>query len=230
MTKGDGAQPVPQEIGRRTKRLTARDYPGRPCLFLDRDGVVVDEVGYLHRVEDIRLVGGVAEAIGRANEAGVPVVLVTNQGGIGRGYYGWADYEAVQEALVDRLEAQGAAIDLALACAYHAAGQAPYSVADDLWRKPRPGMFLEAGVLLGVDLPSSYVVGDTLSDLVAARAAGLTQGALTLTGHGRRDFREHWPTIDGWRLDGTFDCRVVDEPAEAISDWLNKLAGNGLTG
>ena len=80
----------------------------RPAMFLDRDGVIVDELDYLHRIEDVRLIDGAAEAIGACNNADIPVVIVTNQSGVGRGYYRWEDFAAVQARLLDLLDAEPA--------------------------------------------------------------------------------------------------------------------------
>src|SRR5262245_47845920 len=84
---------------------------GGPALFLDRDGVVVEEVDYLHRVEDIAVCAAAAAVISAANANAVPVVLVTNQAGIGRGYYGWAEFLAVQSAIQSAISEEGAHFD-----------------------------------------------------------------------------------------------------------------------
>jgi len=148
---------------------------GLPALFLDRDGVVVEEVNYLHRVEDLALIPGAAEFIAEANHRGIPVVVATNQAGIGRGYFGWRQFQQVQAELNCRLERAGARVDLTLACPH-------YPEHPD--RKPRPGMLLKAAEMTGIDLRHSWVVGDKTSDLEAGRAAGLAGGILVLTGHG----------------------------------------------
>ncbi len=157
---------------------------GRPALFLDRDGVLVEETGYLHRAEEARLIPGATAAVAAAARAGLPVVLITNQAGIGRGYYGWAEFQAVQEKIAADLAAGGGAFDLVLACPFHAAGQPPYRHPDHPCRKPRPGMILRAAEMLGLDLAGSWVVGDRAIDLEAGRAAGLAGGVHVLTGHG----------------------------------------------
>jgi D-glycero-D-manno-heptose 1,7-bisphosphate phosphatase len=157
---------------------------GRAALFLDRDGVLVEEVGYLHRPEEVRLIPGAADLIAAANRAGLPVVLITNQAGIGRGYYGWAEFQATQERIEADLAAQGTALDMVLACPFHAQGQPPYRHPAHPCRKPRPGMILRAAERLGLDLAGSWVVGDRAIDLAAGRAAGLAGGAHVLTGHG----------------------------------------------
>jgi D-glycero-D-manno-heptose 1,7-bisphosphate phosphatase len=157
---------------------------GRPALFLDRDGVLVEETGYLHRAEEVRLIPGATAAVAAAARAGLPVVLITNQAGIGRGYYGWAEFQAVQEKIAADLAAGGGAFDMVLACPFHAAGQPPYRHPDHPCRKPRPGMILRAAEMLGLDLAGSWVVGDRAIDLEAGRAAGLAGGVHVLTGHG----------------------------------------------
>jgi D-glycero-D-manno-heptose 1,7-bisphosphate phosphatase len=156
----------------------------RPALFLDRDGVVVEEVGYLHRIEDLRLISGAAALIHACNTSRIPVILVTNQSGIGRGYYGWAEFAALQDALLAQLTADGAHFDMVLACAYHPAAKPPYAVAGHDWRKPGPGMLCAAANALGLDLARSWIVGDTASDIAAGRNAGLAGGLHVLSGHG----------------------------------------------
>src|SRR5580704_545664 len=93
------------------------DFAGRPALFLDRDGVVVVDTNYLGQVEEMQLIAGSAEAIARCNILGIPVVLVTNQSGIARGYYDWKGFQAVQTALSAELDREGAHLDAVLACA-----------------------------------------------------------------------------------------------------------------
>jgi len=162
----------------------------RPALFLDRDGVIVEEVDYLHRPGDVRLIPGVAEVIVAANQAAVPVVVVTNQSGIGRGRYGWAEFAETQARIAADLADQGAHLDLAVACPFHADGAPPYQHPAHPCRKPQPGMILRADERLGLDLARSWIVGDRATDLEAARAAGLAGGLHVLTGYGREDRKE----------------------------------------
>src|SRR5262249_42515743 len=98
---------------------------GQPALFLDRDGVVVEEVDYLHRVEDITLCEDAAAVVAAANRSAIAVVLVTNQAGIGRDYYGWADFLAVQQAIHAAMADKGARFDAVYACPYHREARAP---------------------------------------------------------------------------------------------------------
>ncbi len=161
--------------------------PGRAALFLDRDGVIVEEINYLHRVEDMRLLPDAADIVRAANDLEIPAIMVTNQSGVGRGYYGWAEFESVQGALIARLAADGARLDMVLACAYHKDAQPPYDRPDHPWRKPRPGMLRAAADDLSLDLSRSWIIGDAASDIEAGRNAGLAGGLHVLTGHGERD-------------------------------------------
>ena len=157
---------------------------GRPALFLDRDGVLVEEVGYLHRPDDVRPIPGAAALVAAANRAGLAVVLITNQSGIGRGYYGWPEFEVTQARISADFAAAGAAFDAVLACPYHPEAEPPYRHPAHPCRKPRPGMILRAAERLGLDLAGSWIVGDRAIDLEAGRAAGLAGGVQVLTGHG----------------------------------------------
>lgn len=152
-----------------------RDSPSRAALFLDRDGVVVEEVNYLSKPGDVRLVPGAAEIVAAANRREVPVVLITNQSGIGRGYYGWDAFAAVQRTILDGLARAGAYVDAVYACPHYP---------DHPARKPNPGMLLRAGRVLRLDLRASWAVGDRASDLEAARRAELAGGVHVLSGHG----------------------------------------------
>ncbi len=163
------------------------DGPRRPALFLDRDGVIVDETGYLHEPPKVALIPGAGAVIAACNGAGVPVLAVTNQSGIGRGLYGWAEFAAVQTRMMLLIEEKGGALDGVLACAYHADAVGPYAIADHCWRKPRPGMLLAAAEVWPIDLTRSWIVGDRSRDLAAGKAAGLAGGLHVLTGHGAAD-------------------------------------------
>ena len=103
-------------------------------------GVVVEEVNYLHRIEDLRLIPGAAAAISRANTRSIPVVMVTNQSGIGRGHYDWVAFAKLQEELLRQMEQEGAMVNMVLACGYHKDALPNYQIKNHLWRKPNPGM------------------------------------------------------------------------------------------
>lgn len=149
----------------------------RPALFLDRDGVINEEVRYLHDPKDLIVIPGVAEAIAAINRRGIPVVVVTNQAGIGRGYYDVQAYESVNRAIGEILAQANAHVDAWYFCPHH-----PTAICE--CRKPLPGMLLAAERDLGLDLRGSVLVGDKESDLQAARAVG-ARTVLVRTGYGR---------------------------------------------
>lgn len=159
-------------------------------IFFDRDGVVVEETDYLCRVEDIAVLPGAATVIAAANRRGVPVVLVTNQAGIGRGFYGWVEFCAVQSALVALLEAQGARLDAVYACPHHPNGKGNFLHPDHPARKPNPGMILRAAAELGLDPKKSWLVGDKTVDIEAARRAGLAGAMQVMTGYGAAEWSQ----------------------------------------
>jgi D-glycero-D-manno-heptose 1,7-bisphosphate phosphatase len=160
--------------------IAAGDFAGRPALFLDRDGVIVEDTHYLGRAQDVRMLEGAAAAIARCNALGIPVILVSNQSGIARGLYDWSGFAAVQAAIASALAEAGARLDAVLACAHHADGRAPLNVANHPWRKPNPGMIV-AAERMQLDLARSFVVGNRTSDLAAGRAAALAGGILIAT-------------------------------------------------
>jgi D-glycero-D-manno-heptose 1,7-bisphosphate phosphatase len=166
---------------------TAARLRGRPALFLDRDGVLVEEVGYLHRPEDVRIIPGTARAVALANRRGLAVVVVTNQAGVGRGLYGWLDFAATQVRIQRELAAAGAVLDMVLACPFHGEARPPYRHPAHPDRKPRPGMLRRAGQTLALDLGASWIAGDRASDLAAGRAAGLAGGLHLDSGQGEAE-------------------------------------------
>ena len=160
----------------------------RPGLFLDRDGVLVEEVEHLHRTRDLRLLPGAAEIAAAANAAGVAAVTVSNQSGIARGMYGWDAYEAVEAEIDRRLGQTGARLDARVACGTHPDFTPNWSAAHAHWRKPGPGMLVFAAERLGLDLARSWMVGDMATDAAAAKAAGLKGCIHVATGHGADHF------------------------------------------
>lgn len=188
--------------------------PLRPALFLDRDGVIVEEVHYLHRVEDMRLEEGAAEVIAAANAVGVPVVVVTNQSGIGRGKYDWLDFVKVQEAMLDALADAGAFVNAVYACPHIDGGRPPYDAKDHPCRKPGPGMLLAAANAMPIDLSRSWIVGDRSGDMGAARRAGCAGGLHVSSGHGGAD-RER--ELAREEIRGSFDVRTGINIADAMA-------------
>lgn len=134
--------------------------------------------GFLHRVDQVHLMPGAARLVALANARRVPTIVVTNQSGIARGLFGWDDFHAVNRRMAELLAARGARIDALLACAWHPDGCERLLAAEHPWRKPRPGMLRAAQARFGVDLSGSWLAGDRLSDVLAAKAASLAGAAL----------------------------------------------------
>jgi D-glycero-D-manno-heptose 1,7-bisphosphate phosphatase len=163
--------------------------PGRrecvPALFLDRDGTLIDLVDYLCDPAEVRLIDRVVETVKEANRAGVAVVVVTNQSGIGRNYYDWDAFEAVQNRVYDLLDGENAFVDAVYACPDLPSGAGGPEMS--AFRKPAPGMLLRAADDLGLNLAESRIFGDAATDLAAGKAAGVKTGVLVETGYGARD-------------------------------------------
>ena len=156
-----------------------------PALFLDRDGVIIEEKNYLAKPENVELLPGIPALIGAARKVGMAVIEVTNQAGIGRGYFEWSDFVRVEDRLTSLLARHGVAIDAVFACPYHPEGRSPYRHPNHTWRKPNPGMLLEAAELLNLALDQSVMAGDKELDQLTAKAANLKYGMHMLTGYGR---------------------------------------------
>jgi D-glycero-D-manno-heptose 1,7-bisphosphate phosphatase len=143
-------------------------------VFFDRDGVLNEDVGYLHRVEDLRWIEGAFDAIALANRRGSLVFVITNQSGVARGLYDEAAVRALHRAMRDEALRAGARIDDFRYCPYHVDATVEAYRRDSDWRKPRPGMILDLMAHWPVDADRSFVIGDRQSDVAAAQAAGLT--------------------------------------------------------
>ena len=156
----------------------------RRAVFIDRDGTISEEVGYVNHVSRYRVFPFAAEAVRLLNEAGWLAVLVTNQAGVARGYFREELIGEVHALLTSELERGGAHLDAVYYCPHHpTVGDAPYRLDCDC-RKPRPGLIRRAAAELGLDLAGSWMVGDRYGDVELARNAG-TRAALVLTGYGR---------------------------------------------
>jgi D-glycero-D-manno-heptose 1,7-bisphosphate phosphatase len=145
-----------------------------PAVFLDRDGTLMEEVGYCSDARDVRVYPGVSEALARLKQAGWKAFLITNQSGIGRGYFTEEQYQAVHAELLRQI---GAGL---IDAAYYAP-EAPGT--PSARRKPAPGMVLEAATAHGVDLARSFFIGDKAIDVECGRRAG-TRTILVRTGYG----------------------------------------------
>lgn len=143
------------------------------ALFLDRDGVINVYRTYVHRIEDFEFVEGIFDLCLLAQRLDFKIFVITNQAGIGRGYYSVEDFARLTEWMLGQLRARGIHIEKVYFCPYHpTAGIGKYRQ-DSFERKPNPGMILQAKKEFDLDLSKSILIGDKDSDLVAGRAAGV---------------------------------------------------------
>jgi D-glycero-D-manno-heptose 1,7-bisphosphate phosphatase len=142
------------------------------AVFFDRDGTLIDDAAYLNRPDGVRLLEGAAEALIRLREAGFRLVIATNQSGVARGLFTVETLERIHDELRRRLGEAGASIDAIYYCPHLPEGTIPQYARDCDQRKPAPGMLLQAAREMDLDLPESWMVGDSGRDIEAGRAAG----------------------------------------------------------
>jgi D-glycero-D-manno-heptose 1,7-bisphosphate phosphatase len=153
------------------------------AVFLDRDGTINEEVGYLDRLEKLRLVPGAAEAIRLINRSGMKAVVVTNQSGVARGFFTEAFVDEVHAHLREMLREEGASLDGFYFCPHHPLEGRGVYLRHCNCRKPSPGLLLQAIEELSLEPECSYMIGDTLKDIEAASRIG-AKGILVRTGYG----------------------------------------------
>lgn len=181
----------------------------RPAVFLDRDGTIIEDRHYLHRPEEVVFVPGTGAALRRLVDAGFALVVVTNQSGVGRGYFTMADVDRVHEFIASELAKHGVRFE-----EFYSAPEAPDQPSRG--RKPSPQFLFDARDAFGLDLRGSYMVGDKLVDLEAGWNAGVAASLLVRTGYGAEVERK-----DAAKLKL---APVVDTLADA-SDWILKQRG-----
>lgn len=143
------------------------------ALFLDRDGVINIDKGYVHRISDFIFTDGIFELCRVARDLDYLTVVVTNQSGIARGFFSEADYQNLTRWMRERFTAEGVALSGVYHCPYHPEATVEEYRRASGWRKPAPGMLLQAAADLALDLGRSVMIGDKEDDVAAARAAGL---------------------------------------------------------
>jgi len=159
----------------------------RRAVFMDRDGTISEEVGYINHPSRYRVFPYAAEAVRLLNNAGWLAILVTNQAGVARGYFTEDLIEAVHDVLKLELEHDGARLDAIYYCAHHpTVGELPYRFDCDC-RKPKPGLIIRAAADFDIDLAQSWMIGDRHSDIELARNAGV-HAAFVLSGYGRGEW------------------------------------------
>ncbi len=159
------------------------------CVFLDRDGTINEEVNYLSRPDQLRLIAGAAEAIKGFAQAGLKVVVITNQAGVARGYFSEPALQQIHLELEKMLRAQDAHLDAIYYCPHHpTAGIGVYKIECNC-RKPKPGLLEKAARELNLDLRQAFIVGDKPADLKAGEAVGC-RTILVRTGYGLESEKE----------------------------------------
>jgi D-glycero-D-manno-heptose 1,7-bisphosphate phosphatase len=161
---------------------TAAPQPRRKAAFIDRDGVINVERGFLHRVEEFVFLPGAVESLQWLQAAGYLLVVITNQSGIARGLYTEADYLRLTAYMQQRLLAAGVRLSAVEYCPHLADAQVAEFRLDCDCRKPRPGMLQRAAAALAIDLPTSILVGDRATDIQAGRSAGVGRCWLVRSG------------------------------------------------
>ncbi len=166
------------------------------AVFMDRDGTVTKEVGYVNHPSRLELLPNSAEAIGLLNKHGIKAILATNQAGVARGYFPEIRIQETHARLTSLLSESGAYLDAIYYCPHHpSTGEGQYRQ-KCACRKPEPGMLLQARDEFGLDLTKCYVIGDKISDVQTAHKVG-AKGILVLTGYGLGAYeydRDTWPT------------------------------------
>jgi D-glycero-D-manno-heptose 1,7-bisphosphate phosphatase len=174
------------------------------ALFLDRDGVVNEEVGYLHRADEVRFVDGIFSLCRTAAALGYRLIVVTNQAGIARGYYSETDFEALMQFMRGELQSEGIELDAVYYCPFHPEHGVGKYKQEHEDRKPGTGMLRRGAREFGVDLSDSVLVGDRCSDVGAANAAGLRKAFL----------------ISGTEVDGCGGEYLRVESLAEVERWL----------
>jgi D-glycero-D-manno-heptose 1,7-bisphosphate phosphatase len=185
-----------------------------PCkaLFLDRDGVINVEKNYVFRIADFEFIPGIFELCAAAQRLGFKLVVITNQAGIGRGYYTETDYQHLNEWMLEQFRLNGIEIDRVYHCPYHpTAGVGAYRQ-ESFDRKPNPGMILRAQRDFDLELSQCALIGDKNSDIEAGRAAGV--GHLVKLTHGAEA-----------GADQNMDDMLVFGDLSAARDWLRDTFG-----
>jgi D-glycero-D-manno-heptose 1,7-bisphosphate phosphatase len=192
----------------------------RPAVFIDRDGTISEEVGYVNHPTRFRVFPYAAEAIKTLNDNNWLAILVTNQAGVARGYFSEDVIGKVHERLTQALGERNAQLDAIYYCAHHpTVGEPPYRFDCDC-RKPKPGLIKRAATDLEIDLEKSWMVGDRYSDIELAHNAGL-KSAFVLSGYGLGEYEYQ---SGGWKLQPDLVCRDLLEAVERIVS-MNRSEG-----
>jgi D-glycero-D-manno-heptose 1,7-bisphosphate phosphatase len=153
------------------------------AVFLDRDGVINCDKGYVHKRQDFEFIDGIFDLVRHAYEQKYKIIVITNQAGIARGYYTEDDFHQLTKWMCQQFSSAGAPIDRVYFSPFHPTAGIGQYLKDDDSRKPHPGMILQAREDLAIELSSSLLIGDKLSDIQAGVSAGIGTNLLLATEH-----------------------------------------------
>ncbi|MCU1266888.1 MAG: histidinol-phosphate phosphatase family domain/HAD-superfamily hydrolase, subfamily [Acidobacteria bacterium] len=192
------------------------------AVFIDRDGTISEEVGYINHPSRFRVFPYAAAAVKHLNDAGWLAILITNQAGVARGYFTEEMIHTVHDQLQFDLQQGGARLDAIYYCAHHpSVGEAPYRFDCDC-RKPKPGLIMRAAKDLDVDLGQSWMVGDRYSDIELARVAGVNS-AFVLSGYGRGEWEYQRAE---WRYEPDLVSENLLEAVQSIVNLKHELGSS----
>jgi D-glycero-D-manno-heptose 1,7-bisphosphate phosphatase len=181
-------------------------------VFIDRDGTISEEVGYINHLSRFQVYPWSAEAIRNLNRKGLKAIIVTNQAGVARGYFEESLIHEVHQKLREEMKKSGAYLDAIYYCPHHpTVGKPPYRLDCDC-RKPKPGMLLRAADEFEIDMKQSYVIGDRYSDVELAHNAG-TKCILVLSGYGVGEYEYH---RQDWKFQPDWVAKNLLESTEII--------------
>ena len=187
-----------------------------PAVFLDRDGTVCEEVGYLSDIKDLRLIRDAAEAIGIINQAGWKTIIISNQSGIARGYMTSAAVEQVNQKLLLLLSQEGVKVDGMYYCPHHPQGLPPFNIVCDC-RKPAAGMLQRAAQEHQLALDQSIIIGDKISDVQTGQKLNIP-GILVRTGFGEGEIKKYQHQ---WHQAPDYIARDI---LDAVQWWFNGVS------
>lgn len=183
----------------------------RPALFLDRDGVVNRDIQYLHRIEECEFIDGIFAVTAEFAARGFAIVIACNQSGIARGLYNEADFARLMDWMQTQFRRHGSRIDAVYYAPTHPSEGVGSFRRESSWRKPGPGMYLQAARDLGLDLVASVSIGNQTTDIEAGRAAGI--GTLILLDPGAATAE---PRGDYWLAPSLADALDLSSPPNAV--------------
>ena len=173
------------------------------ALFLDRDGVIIKDVNYISKPDDVELESGLINLLIRAYEYKFPVFIITNQSGISRGFYRWNDFYKVNKRIIQLIGKPNPILSIY--------ANSHIELNTNNWRKPNPNMIFEIAKRFNLNLEKSIIVGDRISDLQAGTRSGIGKLVHVETGHGKKERQKIFENIDkdGYFIDSKLKSKII---------------------